>query len=93
MSVSDTGRTISILHGGPSGNGGGGDGPPGVGGAGGAGARPWIGVRFVCAGAYLRVARNKEGTGYQAMCPRCGKRIRFRVGPGGTDQRFFEVSC
>lgn len=82
--MSDTGRTISILHGGPQ---------AGGQGCGAGGARPWIGVRFLCAGAYLRVARNKDGTAYHAMCPRCGKRVRFRVGPGGTNQRFFEVSC
>lgn len=55
--------------------------------------RPWIGVRFVCAGAYVRVYRNVEGTGYLASCPKCGRRMRFRVGAGGTDQRFFDVSC
>lgn len=77
------GRTISLLEGsqGPER-----PGRPGE-------ARPWIGVRFRCAGAYLRVLRNKDATAYLASCPRCGKRIRFRVGPGGTDQRFFEVSC
>lgn len=83
--VSDTGRTISILGGTPQ--------PAGPVGGGAGGQRPWIGVRFLCAGAYIRVGRNKEGTAYHAMCPRCGKRIRFRVGPGGTNQRFFEVSC
>jgi hypothetical protein len=50
-------------------------------------------VRFLCAGAYIRVTRNAEGTAYHAACPRCGKRVRFRVGQGGTDNRFFEVSC
>jgi len=55
--------------------------------------RPWLGVRFRCSGAYLRVLRNAEGTGYTARCPRCGKCMRFRVGKGGTEQRFFEVSC
>jgi hypothetical protein len=55
--------------------------------------RPWLGVKFLCAGAYLRVLRNPEGTGYTARCPKCGKCIRFKVGNGGTDQRFFEVRC
>ncbi len=89
--MGDTGRTISLLHSHP------GDGPaPGrqpTGENSGSGPRPWIGVRFLCAGAYLRVPRNREGTAYHAVCPRCGKRVRFRVGPGGTSQRFFEVSC
>lgn len=62
-------------------------------GAGGAGGRPWLGVRFSCSGAYLRVYRNAEGTAYLARCPRCGRTARFRVGPGGTGERFFEVKC
>lgn len=57
------------------------------------GSTPWLGVRFVCAGAYLRVYRNKAGTAYTANCPKCGKCMRFRVGQGGSSQRFFEVSC
>lgn len=55
--------------------------------------RPWLGVRFVCAGAYQRVYRHTDGTKYLARCPKCGKSITFRVQPGGTDQRFFDVSC
>lgn len=55
--------------------------------------RPWLGVRFKCSGAYVRVFRNTEGTGYTARCPRCGQCMRFKVGQGGTSQRFFEVSC
>lgn len=88
--MSETGRTISILEGAPN--------PPGPGQSqshsrAGAAQRPWIGVRFLCAGAYVRVGRSPDATAYNAICPRCGKRVRFRVGPGGTDQRFFEVSC
>jgi hypothetical protein len=55
--------------------------------------RPWLGVRFACSGAYVRVYRNAAGTEYLARCPRCGKSVRFAVGPGGTGQRFFEVRC
>lgn len=55
--------------------------------------RPWLGVYFRCAGAYLRVVRNASGTGYTARCPRCARLVRFRVGTGGSPQRFFEVSC
>jgi hypothetical protein len=57
------------------------------------GGRPWLGVRFACSGAYLRVYRNAAGTEYLARCPRCGKSVRFAVAPGGTGQRFFEVRC
>lgn len=87
--MSEPGRRLSILEGSGQPNPGGGAG----GGGGAAGGRPWIGVRFLCAGAYVRVPRNRDGTAYLAMCPRCGKTVRFRVGPGGTDQRFFEVAC
>ncbi|MEX2218694.1 MAG: hypothetical protein WD749_08030 [Phycisphaerales bacterium] len=58
-----------------------------------AGGRPWLGVRFRCAGAYLRVYRAADGKEYRATCPRCARCIRFAVGEGGTDERFFEVSC
>ena len=55
--------------------------------------RPWLGVRFTCAGAYIRVYRNAAGTAYLATCPRCARCVRFAVGQGGSDQRFFEVRC
>jgi hypothetical protein len=83
--VNGNGRSISILEGVPE--------PGGPGRASRAAGRPWIGVRFLCAGAYIRVSRNPDGTAYHAACPRCGKRVRFRVGPGGSNNRFFEVSC
>jgi len=56
-------------------------------------ARAWLGVRFTCAGAYLRAFKSADGTEYRVTCPRCAKCVRFAVGEGGTDQRFFEVSC
>lgn len=83
--MSAAGRNISILEGVPD--------PGGAPRGERPGQRPWIGVRFLCSGAYIRVLRNAEGTAYHAVCPRCGKRVRFRVGQGGTDNRFFEVSC
>ncbi len=55
--------------------------------------RPWLGVQFTCAGAYQRVYRSVDGQRYLARCPRCAKSITFRVGEGGTNQRFFDVSC
>lgn len=55
--------------------------------------RPWIGVRFLCSGQYVRVYRNRAGDAYLAACPRCGRTVRFRVGDGGVQERFFEVSC
>jgi hypothetical protein len=53
--------------------------------------RRFIGVRFRCCGTYARAYLNKARTIYQGNCPKCSKPIRFKVGPGGTDSRFFEV--
>ena len=51
--------------------------------------RPWIGIRFDCCDKYARVYRNLEGTHYSGRCPCCLRVIRLRVGPDGTDARFF----
>jgi len=56
-------------------------------------ARPSIGVYFRCANAYQRVFRNAQGTAYLARCPKCAKTMTFRVGPSGSAQRQFEISC
>ncbi len=56
-------------------------------------ARPSIGVYFRCANAYVRVFRSADASHYLARCPNCGRTIRFRVGPNGTNQRLFEVTC
>lgn len=55
--------------------------------------RPWLGVRFLCSGAYVRVFRDPNRPCYLARCPRCGVTARFQVASGGTDHRFFEVDC
>lgn len=54
-------------------------------------SRPFLGVRFACCDVYLRVYVNQTGDAYEARCPRCAKPVRFKVGAGGTDARFFEV--
>lgn len=56
-------------------------------------SRPWLQVWFRCSGHYQRVYRHADGTSYHARCPKCGKQVRFRVGSGGTGERFFEVLC
>lgn len=55
--------------------------------------RPWLSLWFTCANTYTRAYRNAAGTGYEGRCPKCGKSIRFMIGPGGTNQRTFQVSC
>ncbi len=55
--------------------------------------KPFLQVYFRCANFYQRVYRNAAGTHYVARCPRCGKVVRFAVGPGGTSERRFEVHC
>ncbi len=49
----------------------------------------FIGITFGCCGTYARVYRNREGTAYVGNCPRCAKPVRLKIGPGGTDERFF----
>ena len=56
-------------------------------------ARPWIGVKFLCSGHYVRVYRHADGTHYCARCPRCAQTKMFVVGPAGTGERFFELNC
>ena len=51
--------------------------------------RPWVGIHFDCCGVYTRVYRNPDATAYEGRCPRCFRKVRLRVGPGGTNARFF----
>jgi hypothetical protein len=53
--------------------------------------RPFIGVKFECCSVYLRIYRDADGSGYHGACPRCGKRVSFAVGAGGTTARTFVV--
>lgn len=58
----------------------------------GASERRFLGVQFECCGVYSRVYLNREGSAYQGNCPRCALPVRFPVGAGGTNARFFRVS-
>ena len=51
--------------------------------------RPYIGIHFACCDVYVRLYLNRDGNGYEGCCPRCLRKVRFRVGPGGTDSRMF----
>jgi hypothetical protein len=48
-----------------------------------------VGIHFVCCDVYTRVYINRDATAYEGNCPKCAKRVRLRIGPGGTDSRFF----
>lgn len=51
----------------------------------------FLGVHFMCCDVYSRVYPNREQTVYVGRCPRCGKKVQFRIGEGGTDARFFRA--
>lgn len=52
-------------------------------------SRRFVGVHFVCCDVYSRVYVNRDQTAYVGNCPRCAKPVRLRIGPGGTNARFF----
>jgi hypothetical protein len=51
--------------------------------------RKFVGVQFKCCDVYSRVYINRDRTAYEGNCPKCAKRVRLEIGPGGTDARFF----
>jgi hypothetical protein len=53
--------------------------------------RPWLAMKWKCCGAYSRIYRNRAGTAYEGRCPKCAKAVRVPIGPGGTNNRFFEA--
>ena len=61
-------------------------------GGGAAPGRPFLCVQFSCCSVYQRIYRDPAGRASSGRCPKCGKPVRFVVGQGGTDARFFVVS-
>jgi len=53
--------------------------------------RKFIGVKYNCCNIYVRIYANKEGTAYEGRCPKCFRPVKFKIGEGGTDHRFFEA--
>jgi hypothetical protein len=62
---------------------------PTTGSRGAAKSRRFLGIQFACCSIYSRVYVNKEGTAYVGNCPKCTKRVELKIGPGGSDSRFF----
>ena len=53
--------------------------------------KKFISVLFSCCNVYNRIYINHDGTAYTGWCPKCMKKVRVKVGTGGTDGRFFEA--
>ncbi|MCR4315103.1 MAG: hypothetical protein NUW37_02005 [Planctomycetes bacterium] len=53
--------------------------------------RPYVGVYFECCDVYTRIYRSVDGKKYTGFCPRCFRRIKMKVGPGGTSSRMFRA--
>jgi len=53
--------------------------------------RPWIGMMFDCCNVYVRIYKHRDGKAYEGRCPRCFRKVKLRVGPGGTNARIFRA--
>jgi hypothetical protein len=54
-------------------------------------ARPWLGIHFECCDVYRRIYRDGKRRRYEGACPRCGRRVSVRIGPGGVATRMLRA--
>jgi hypothetical protein len=53
--------------------------------------RKFVGIHFTCCDVYSRVYVNRQETAYVGHCPRCMRKVELKIGPGGTEARFFRA--
>ena len=53
--------------------------------------RQYIHVLFDCCNIYQRIYRRRGQRAYIGWCPKCGRRVKVRVGVDGTQCRFFRA--
>ena len=52
----------------------------------------FLSVHFKCCNAYGRLYPDEARTRYHGRCPRCGAEVEAKIGPGGTNRRFFDTT-
>ena len=53
--------------------------------------KKFIGILFECCNIYRRIYISKEKNSYEGTCPKCNSEITVKIGPDGTDTRFFSA--
>ncbi len=53
--------------------------------------RPFLGINFACCAVYSRIYMNADSTAFTGRCPRCARPVTVRIGPDGSNDRFFTV--